>query len=83
MCMFCKSLFVLLAIVLPVLLRYTNSDYHFGIFKLFLIDRKVIAISRGHAHLLASENSKEAISKETDNLLSTQEETYSRAIVHW
>jgi len=38
--MFCRSLFVLLyfllAIVLSVLLRYTNSDYSFGIFKLFL-----------------------------------------------
>jgi hypothetical protein len=36
MCMFCRSLFVLfLAIVLSVL-RYTDSDYPFGIFKLFL-----------------------------------------------
>ena len=36
--MFCRSLFVLfhLAIVLSVLLRFTPSDYHFGIFKLFL-----------------------------------------------
>jgi hypothetical protein len=36
--MFCRSLFVLflLAIVLSVLLRYTDSDYSFGIFKLFL-----------------------------------------------
>jgi len=39
-CMFCRSLFVLLsffllAIVLSVLLRYTDSDYLFGIFKLF------------------------------------------------
>ena len=35
-CMFCRSLFVLflLAIVLSVLLRYTYSDYLFGIFKL-------------------------------------------------
>ena len=37
MCMFCKSLFVLLyffllTIVLSVLLRYTDSDYLFGIF---------------------------------------------------
>jgi hypothetical protein len=47
--------------VLPVLLRYTNSDYHFGIFKLFLIDKKVIAISRGHAHLLTSENRKDRV----------------------
>jgi len=39
MCMFCRLLFVLLyfsflAIVLSVLLRYTDSDYPFGIFKL-------------------------------------------------
>jgi hypothetical protein len=39
--MFCRSLFVLLyffllTIVLPVLLRYADSDYPFGIFKLFL-----------------------------------------------
>ena len=38
--MFCRSFFVLLylfllAIVLSVLLRYTDSDYPFGIFKLF------------------------------------------------
>jgi hypothetical protein len=39
MCMFCGSLFVLylLAIVLFVLLRFTDSDYPFGIFKLFLL----------------------------------------------
>jgi hypothetical protein len=38
MCMLCRSLFVLfrLAIVLSVL-RFTDSDYPFGIFKLFLI----------------------------------------------
>jgi len=38
MCMFCGSLFVffLLASVLSVLLRYMDSDYPFGIFKLFL-----------------------------------------------
>ena len=29
--------FFLLAIVLSVLLRYTDSDYPFGIFKLFLL----------------------------------------------
>jgi len=28
---FCRSLFVLLAIVLSVLLRFTDSDYSFGI----------------------------------------------------
>ena len=37
MCMFCRSFFVLfLVIVLSVLLRYTDSDCSFGIFKLFL-----------------------------------------------
>jgi hypothetical protein len=41
MCMFCGSLFVLssfflLAIMLSVLLQFTDSDYPFGIFKLFL-----------------------------------------------
>ena len=41
MCMFCRSVFVLLClfiliIVLFVLLRYTDSDYPFCIFKLFL-----------------------------------------------
>ena len=37
-CMFCRSLFVLflLIIVLSVLLRYTDSDYPFGIFEIFL-----------------------------------------------
>jgi hypothetical protein len=36
--MFCRSLFIhfLLAIVLSALLRFTTSDYPFGIFKLFL-----------------------------------------------
>ena len=39
--MFCRSLFLLLsffilAILLSVLLRFTNPDYPFGIFKLFL-----------------------------------------------
>ena len=37
MCMFCRSLFVpfLLTIAVTVL-RFTDSDYSFGIFKLFL-----------------------------------------------
>jgi hypothetical protein len=39
-CMFCRSLFVLLYLYLFVIvlsvLRYTDSDYPFGIFKLFL-----------------------------------------------
>jgi len=37
--MFCRSLFVLLSIVLSVLLRFTASDYLFGIFKLFLLNQ--------------------------------------------
>jgi len=36
MCMFGRSLLVILAIVLSVFLSYTYSDYPFGIFKLFL-----------------------------------------------
>ena len=38
-CMFCRFVLVLflLAIVLSVLLRYTDSDYPFVIFKLFLL----------------------------------------------
>ena len=36
--MFCTSLFVLLAIVLSVRVRFTDSDYPFGVFKLFLRD---------------------------------------------
>jgi len=38
MCMFCRWMFVLflLTIVLSVLLQYRDSDYPFGIFKLFL-----------------------------------------------
>ena len=34
MCMICRSLFVLLAILLTVL-RFTDSDYTFGIFGIF------------------------------------------------
>jgi hypothetical protein len=33
----CPFVLFLLAIVLSVLLRYTDSDYHFGISKLFLL----------------------------------------------
>ena len=34
---FCRSLFVLLTIALPVILRITVSDYHFGPFNPFLM----------------------------------------------
>jgi hypothetical protein len=46
--MFCRSLFVLflLAIVLSVLLRFTDSDYHFGIFKLSLLS--ICELISGH-----------------------------------
>ena len=49
-CMFCISLFILLyffffAIVLSVLLRYTDSDYSFGIFKLFLKDNSYVNLA--------------------------------------
>jgi len=35
--LFCRSLFVLLFIVLSVFLLFTDSDYPFVIFKLFLL----------------------------------------------
>jgi hypothetical protein len=45
---FCRSLFVLLsyffAIMLSFSLRFTDSDYPFGIFKLFLPERLQIAL---------------------------------------
>jgi hypothetical protein len=61
MCLFCRSLFVLLyffflAIVLSVLLRYTDPDYPFGISKLFLwlITGSVIMVAR-HVSLVEQE----------------------------
>ena len=49
-CMLCRSLFVLLylfllAIVLSVLLRYADSDYPYGVFKLFLGSTVTISIN--------------------------------------
>ena len=46
MCMFCRLLFVLflLAIVLSVLHRFMDSDYPFGIFKLFLQTKSKLLI---------------------------------------
>ena len=43
MCRYCRSLFVLflLTILLSVLLRFTDSDYTFGIFKLFLVNKSL------------------------------------------
>jgi hypothetical protein len=45
--MFCRLLFLLLSfsIVLSVLLRFTDSDYPFGIFKLFLLVMVMIIIN--------------------------------------
>jgi len=40
----CPFLLFLLAIVLSVLLRFTDSDYHFDIFKLFLARRFTIIV---------------------------------------
>jgi hypothetical protein len=46
--MFCRALFdfFLLAIALSVLLRNTDSDYHFGIFKLFLHDLSPVELKK-------------------------------------
>jgi hypothetical protein len=59
MCMFCRSLFVLfvlflLSIVLSVLLRYTDSDCSFGIFKLFLLTIAEFCVTDDHwyAHFI-------------------------------
>ena len=42
LCVFCRSLFILfrLDIVLSALLRFMDSDYSFGIFKLLFSDKK-------------------------------------------
>jgi len=60
--MFCRSLFVplylFLTIVLSVLLRYADSDYPFGIFKLFLDIKEInldIAL-RYHFHPLLKQS---------------------------
>ena len=42
---FCTELFVFLAIVLSVLLRFTASDYSFGIFKLFFLSSAIFCSS--------------------------------------
>jgi hypothetical protein len=40
------SVLLLLTIVLSVLLRFTDSDYHFGIFRPFIMDRIWICLPR-------------------------------------
>ena len=52
---FCPFVLFLLAIVLSGLLRYTDSDYSFGIFKLFLISMFVFHLSRSKkwTHILS------------------------------
>jgi hypothetical protein len=47
----CPFVLFLLAIVLSVLLRYTDSDYPFGIFKLFL---SFCTFSFGHCVVCSS-----------------------------
>ena len=49
LCMFDGSLFVLfvlylLVLVLSILLRCTGSNYHFGIFKLFLFNHQIVCV---------------------------------------
>ena len=57
-CFVCRSLFVLLyfffflVIVLSVLLRYTDSDYPFGIFKLFLLKIEIKYVRIPYFHKL-------------------------------
>jgi len=42
--------FCTFSIVLSVLLRFTDSDYHFGIFKLFLCKYVIIYVVETHLH---------------------------------
>jgi len=48
MCMFCRSLFAifLLAIVFSCRLRFTDSDYPFGIVKLFVLQTSMKSYER-------------------------------------
>jgi hypothetical protein len=66
--MFCRLLFLLLSfsIVLSVLLRFTDSDYHFGIFKLFLLVM-VMMIINFHPEIAID------LSQVTDKLSLTEE----------
>jgi hypothetical protein len=59
MCIFCKSLFsfctsYLLAIVLYALLRFKDSNYHFGIFKLFFSCQILILSTLSRQYLFIS-----------------------------
>ena len=66
--MFCRLLFLLLSIsiVLSVLLRFTDSDYPFGIFKLFLLVM-VMMIINFHPEIAID------LSQVTDKLSLTEE----------
>jgi hypothetical protein len=71
---FCKSLFVFFSFghctVLSVLLRFMDSDYPFGIFKLFLWEGMVCLISSKislHWYSLLSHHRLYLIKKITDN----------------
>jgi hypothetical protein len=44
--MICRSLFVLSVIVLSIL-RFTDSEYTFGIFKLHLMKRIIVEVKSG------------------------------------
>ena len=46
--LYCPFVLFLLAIVLFVQLRFTDSDYNFGIFKLFLLLINVREKMKGH-----------------------------------
>ena len=77
--MFCRSLYVLLAIVLSAFLRFTDSDYPFDIFKLFLTHLRhmqLFSVERKHwtlfSNMYASSSNKieqEIIPKEGDVLI--------------
>jgi hypothetical protein len=69
MCMLCRSLFFLLVIVLSVLLRFMDSDYPFGIFKLFLpkLELKYCPLNFNSAGNVTNIQFKIILVKQTDN----------------
>ena len=68
MCMLCRSLFFLLVIVLSVLLRFMDSDYPFGIFKLFLpkLELKYCSLNLNSAENVTNIQFKIILVKQTD-----------------
>jgi hypothetical protein len=55
MCIFCRSLFVLLSFFFwPLCLQFTDSDYPFGIFKLFLHIHRITTVLKFETVIITS-----------------------------